>query len=402
MGSVKDMLTSTDGWMGSHDDKYVCANCIEDEALQSVIEDSAEEETCSYCGQNCDRPIAAPLDKVTEHIAMCISRVYTDPVEVLPYESREGGYQGTVYELDELFEEIELWVENEKLMDDIRSSFEQEIWCVRDWLVLSPDQRKVYGWEEFKDAVKHKRRYTFWSMHDPDGEELNPDHMPVAKMLDEIGKTIQTIGLIKSISPGTEIWRVRVHKEKQELKHDEDFTAPPVDKTKQPNRMSPAGVPMFYGAEDYETACLETVDRGNATGKVATGGCFKTVVELHILDLADMPPVPSFFDMTQVDLRDELIFMAEFVRDMSQPIERDGREHIEYVPTQAFTEYIRWMMKTSDGLPIDGICYRSSKNGRRCYVLFCQHDACIDNPKYKVPKQFLRFDPKLLKTEKLS
>jgi hypothetical protein len=53
------------------------------------------------------------------------------------------------------------------------------------------------------------------------------------------------------------------------------------------------------------------------------------------------------------------------------------------VPTQVFTEYVRYHMITYDGKPIDGIRYRSSfdyhdsHGDRGCYVLFFEQDECM-------------------------
>ena len=44
------------------------------------------------------------------------------------------------------------------------------------------------------------------------------------------------------------------------VEKDSDLSSPPLQRAKQPNRMSPAGVPMFYGAEDFDTAFQETFD----------------------------------------------------------------------------------------------------------------------------------------------
>jgi len=401
--SKQDLIRADDiGWMPSYDDKYVCASCIEDPALQEIVERNLEKNACSYCGKRRKRLIAAHLDIVTEHMAECIANVYTDPAKVLPYESSEGGYQGKVYDTQELLEVIGFGIENEKLFEDVCSSFVRDNWAEEDWLVLSPDQRKVYGWETFKRAVKNKRRYTFWSMYDKEEKELDHDYMPVGDMLGEIEETIKKINLIKTVELYTPLWRVRIHRESEKLDKDTDFSSPPIEKAIQPNRMSPAGIPMFYCAEDYETACLETINPSNVQGKVVTGACFESIKKLHILDLTELPPVPSFFDVDNVDLMNDLIFMSEFIIDISLPIKRDGRQHIEYVPTQAFTEYIRWIVKSRDEHAIDGICYKSSKNGKKCYVIFCEQDECINEPRYTTKKQILKFKPNSLKTKNIN
>jgi Zn ribbon nucleic-acid-binding protein len=44
-------------------DKFVCADCFDDDHLKSFIEDSVARRTCSYCGkQSLRKNIAAPID----------------------------------------------------------------------------------------------------------------------------------------------------------------------------------------------------------------------------------------------------------------------------------------------------------------------------------------------------
>ncbi|MDB5605615.1 MAG: hypothetical protein JWP25_2515 [Bradyrhizobium sp.] len=75
----------------SHDDRCVCANCFEDEDLQRFIRHSATQHKCSFCGS---RAKSAPLEEVAGFIEGRMEEFYGKAVEQLPYESREGGYQG--------------------------------------------------------------------------------------------------------------------------------------------------------------------------------------------------------------------------------------------------------------------------------------------------------------------
>jgi hypothetical protein len=54
--------------------------------------------------------------------------------------------------------------------------------------------------------------------------------------------------------------------------------------------------------------------------------------------------------------------------------DRRRKQHIEYVPTQVFTEYVRYHMAAPDGKPVDGIRYLSSWDRRPCVVLFLDAD----------------------------
>lgn len=87
-----------------------------------------------------------------------------------------------------------------------------------------------------------------------------------------------------------------------------------------------------------------------------------------ILDLPNLPRVPTILhelpDSLEYDPRPRLIFLHEISREMSRPIARDDRVHVEYVPTQVVTEYLR-TVTTIDGRRIDGIDTRVRAATRR-------------------------------------
>ena len=62
------------------------------------------------------------------------------------------------------------------------------------------------------------------------------------------------------------------------------------------------------------------------------------------------------------------MFLRRFAEDIVLPIELDGREHIDYVPTQVFTEYLRYAFP---GDSPDGLVFSSARAQGRNYVLFC-------------------------------
>jgi hypothetical protein len=117
---------------------------------------------------------------------------------------------------------------------------------------------------------------------------------------------------------------------------------------------------MMYVPQDAATALAETVDR-EATYVVGEFGIERDVI---ILDLAELPETPSIFyevpDSMEFDPRQRLIFLQEIADEISRPIARDDRVHVEYVPTQVVTEFLR-TVATWNGNRIDGIRYRSSR-----------------------------------------
>jgi hypothetical protein len=95
-----------------------------------------------------------------------------------------------------------------------------------------------------------------------------------------------------------------------------------------------------------------------------------------------LPSYPGIFNgQTQAE-RAPLQFLHRFVRECTQPIAKDGSEHIDYIPTQVVTEFFRHIFTDTEGKRLDGILYPSSKrNGGICCVLFCLNENCTEDNK---------------------
>ena len=101
----------------------------------------------------------------------------------------------------------------------------------------------------------HVRRYTFWTSLDDFVPEYHPDYLPPGRMLAEIKAVVDDLSLIREFPQETQFWRAREPDQGELLTVPECFTSPPLCDAKQPNRMSPAGIPMFYGAETSTPPC---------------------------------------------------------------------------------------------------------------------------------------------------
>jgi hypothetical protein len=157
-----------------------------------------------------------------------------------------------------------------------------------------------------------------------------------------------------------------------------ELGSPLPDVVKFSNRMSPAGVPMFYGAFDEDTVLKEICEK-RANSQIVTIGTFKTLCDFEILDLTSIPNMPSIFDKKKRETRSKILFLQSFVREIQKSIKKDGREHIEYVPTQILTEYYRRIFNTKSREKLMGIFYPSTQNkGRTCCVLFVQNENCYN------------------------
>ncbi len=378
VGYWKDQLLKQQeqGWSSVDPDRMVCAKCFEDYAIQGFIRDCASARKCSYCGRRSKKPIAVPMNDVLELIGEGLGYEYADPAEQNPWD--EGEYVfATMYSRD-LFDEIGPIARNEAVHEEIVEAFGNKTWNEKDLFGLSEDDALRYGWQGFVKAVKYERRYVFLKPKKkkgpPDSDAVTPD-----QMLDRLGEVIKEVGLVRTMKAGMRWFRARVHDPAKEYTSAADLGTAPRKAAVFSNRMSPAGIPMFYGAADVETVVAETYTPTPDKPTTVTVAKFETARDACVVDFTALPPVPSLFDEGRRQLRAPISFLWSFVRDLAKPIQRDGREHIEYVPTQIVTEYLRHVFRTEDGPRVRGVIYQSSRNGGgKCSVLFVGNRQCCD------------------------
>ena len=362
-------------------DEYVCVNCFTDEGLIRFVEENAVANECSFCVSADDEAIAAPIEDVSQHFLGCISREYDLAVNQLGWVGSEGGYVGLHWDgfdlaTDEL--ELEFPQANEgPLLQALFGELFDQDWCRENAYGLDDLERPGYSWEYFKKVVMHQRRYFFLDdAGDPDDlEVLSP-----AEILQTTFEYAQEMGLFKVLPDGSRIIRARWEEGGERHETPGELGPPPEDKATQANRMSPAGIPMFYGCDDEDTALREAA---SGPGFFAFGE-FETVRTAVLLDLTDIPEVPGLFedvpDFQAVDPRRALRFLHHVAGEMSRRIERDDRVHIEYVPTQVVTEFIRARVIWGES-KVDGIRYASSVDeGHASYVFFADQSNVVGTP----------------------
>jgi hypothetical protein len=198
-------------------------------------------------------------------------------------------------------------------------------------------------------------------------------------MLGYIGEIISEVGTVGRIKRGVDLFRVRTHKASIDYHSASDLGTPKPEDADDSNRFSPAGIPMFYGSFDEQTALAEKLGIKNPEKDTATIARFVANKEFLVLDLTNLPKTPSLFDEDKRMFRQSILFLKSFVAESSMPIEKDGREHIEYAPTQVFTEYLRDVYDWG-GKRLDGIVYPSAIiEGKVSCVLFTQAENCCDD-----------------------
>lgn len=370
MGITKRRLEEQEeGRFSVDQDIIVCVDCFENYAIKEFIKDNDTNMACSYCETENE---SCSLHVVMGHIMCCIHTVWSDPANVLPYETREGGWQGNVYDSRDIIDSSGLETNNDKLREYIISSLSND-WCDKSPYSLSESETLLYGWKDFSKFVKTEARNANPSTYYKDNYDMHP-----VQILEELSKITKKLNLIKPIKKTTEIYRVRIVKPDVTLALATELGSPPLDCATVSNRMSPAGISMFYGAFDDRTAILETYN-SSISGSKKVVAKFLPTRDLIVLDLSELPPVPCIFDSNTHAIRPLIMFITDFMEDFTKPISRDDKSHISYVPTQIVTEYFRHIFRTDDNLKLDGIMYPSSKqNDDRAVVLFADNKQCVE------------------------
>jgi len=368
MGRAKDRMMQEEeqGW--SFSDKRICSRCISDKHLKSyVTENCFDDDACSFC----ERSPSADLDDVLTIIGNTVADYYNRAVEEAPWDGAEGGYQGVTYDTSEVVEHIVGGVSRrDDVMDAITESFADDIWVERNMFSLNGEQMYVASWDEFCEAARREAEYG----DDDNPQEQDPDVIHVSEMLDALQEIVQSANLIRTLPADVPIHRVRVHK-RDDVCATSETLGPPPTKAAPTNRMSKAGVSVFYGALERATAALEaSVSMPVDQDLVLTAAAWSSSRPLNVLDLTALPPVPNIFAVSR-DERGANMFLRHFVRSISAPVRHDGRQHIEYVPTQILTNHFRNNVTAPDGSALDGIVYPSARRrGGKSLVMFCSKD----------------------------
>ena len=363
---------------------FVCGDCVSNTFLQQELNSAATGVSCDYCG----RDGAAPIEVLLEAISEAAFSGFTDPVHELPYDSGEGGYLGQILEAWEVMEDVGEWTKNAQLAEDIELAFSDHDWCREDYFRLHERQRLDAAWRGFATQIKYRTRYLF--LQESDGDDDLDNVTPPGRMLKEVEGLLSP--LLKALPKATTLFRVRVLEAGERASKPGELGTPPAKLATLDNRMSPAGIPMFYSAEDEETAVVETFDANLGEARTIAIGEWRLSRDMIVLDLTDLPEIPDPFDRRNRWQAVRLAFIHAFVRDLTQPVDRKSGS-VDYVPTQAVAEHIRWRMRAAQRGQIHGIRYRSSQHdGGVSVVLFAQQENCgplPPEPRWRANEEFV-------------
>jgi hypothetical protein len=379
MGHLKDLHIDEEERGYRHvGDRSVCVDCVGDPDLLTALSPSSDRSNCAYCGrEDLDASMTFSADALLDVIASGIAFEYTHPIDELFWD--EGAYVGEVIDTDDVLHEIGCEIANSNLRIDIINAFLDGQWCRRDYLRLRVDEALLAGWDKFAAQVMHERRYLFLSPVRREGLDMDSEIPDAPETLEGIGRAVLEVGLATRFPAGERWVRARSHYPAN-APLDAAALGPATKEKAAANRMSPAGIPMFYGAREKSTAIAEVSSvPQNSRYPLVTVGTFVSARPAILIDLTGLPSIPSLFDEDRRRLRAPIRFLTEFVKRLAAPTARDGLDHLDYVPTQVVTEWFRHVFTTEVGERVNGIVYPSARaSGGTCCVLFIDRDACTD------------------------
>lgn len=323
----------------------LCASHITDSALRDQLQPVASDlgDPCLLCGLTDVDTVG--LEELVERVMVAVRYFYQPAVEILPYDSREGGYQGPVEDTSDVLRELglrEAFESNvaEQAFDHLVSIVADQAWTVMG--TPGEPEGVLWEWRYFAHTVKHSARFVF-SPSTGSSEHVGGF---LARLTQAY--TADPLGIFTHWKAGTSVFRGRIVSSFGDEKvWDAGTLGPQTGWGAKANRMSPAGISMFYGSLDPQTVIAEISHTSNQTRAVV--GEFRLTTGIHVLDLTRIPRfiTGSKFDPKIRELITMRGFLKDFVAEVSRPVIPDGREHFEYAPTQVLTEFLRYHSGTA-------------------------------------------------------
>jgi len=360
--------------------KEICVDCVHEPALKQVVEENAIEATCSYCGREASDELAGcDADAVMEVIGKAFHTEYSHPDEELPWD--EGEYVGKYFDTWDLLSMLGEDIGDDAFEEDIVEAFGATAWCERDYFQTKEGDALAFSWQRFADVVKYERRYLFLQLDEPDEYAEAHDVTP-AQMLSKLGELVARHDLLRTLPAETKVFRGRARAAGEAFTTASELGTAPREHAFS-NRMSAAGIAVFYGALDRDTAIAEIAPAVSDEKPAVSLGTFATRDDFRVINLAALPAVPSIFDAAARGDRPTLGFLHHFARTVSQSVGNTraaDREVVEFIPTQVVTEYFWHAFGDEyEAGRIDGILYRSARHdGGDCCALFIPHENCLE------------------------
>ena len=392
MGRAKDQLMEEQDRGFAATGRFICQQCVSDEALRATVVDRASaEDECSYCRT----APAASLDDVLGYMLDALRYEYRPASEESPpYDSGEGGYQARGYDLpDLLFGGLDGDFDPPQVYQDVLEAISPylEPWFDRDWYALRPHEQVLASWRRFATLVVRRREFALRPRARRAGDSDEP--IEPEEMLDALGQVISRVpGAYRTLTTRRPLWRARYGPERG-WRTAADLGPPPSSVDAAAGRMNVRGETLFYGAIEPETAVIEK--SRSSERRALSVGPFFPIRPLHLLDLtASRLPIPGIYDAGRHRTRTASMFLHEFAREIAKPVFR--ADSPRYLPTQIVTAYVRTELSAVTGMAADGIAFASSRCPGTNVVLFVDSAGCANRDAPVTGGHLLALDGRLV------
>jgi hypothetical protein len=361
-------------------DGAMCRSHIIDTALAEKLSAAVPEgdDVCVLCAISggSEPSDLVPLREVQRLIMDVFTSLYEPALAAgVPW---EGGWQGAEISdpLEILYQVCEKAIEDrvyDSLVDVLHEAVLEQDWTENRH--PSSLEAAYLAWDQFVEDVRTQSRFIF-PPSDPDLKGVAAPGQRSASFLQSLLPYAEneSLGLVSTVPSGTSFYRGRLVSDDRSRLTTAAELGPAPAKLAAANRMSPEGIPMFYGSATPETAVEEIASHG--TKNYARIGGFKSQQDLRVLDLTKNLEMPSLFAPDTLNQYGALQFFRRFAANVTAPMGPNDHPSLTYVPTQVITEFFRWVPKT----PLDGIKLRSAQNGEDTYVLFFDAERVEDAP----------------------
>lgn len=333
--------------------KHVCADCVNERDIWRLAEGTPARGQCNYCQD--EQKAVLPVAAVQEILYSVVRAYYAEPAQAgTPYD--DGSYLVDPIYTDEVLGNLG-FDPAPVLLEDILEADIVDAWVPAvngHWSDSHEHEVKLGSWSKFSHIVKHHTRFHFQLV----AGDHHFNEIEVADTLEAVAAGLMP--LIRTVAAGTQVYRAR-HLTAAEMKAIDAgaMGAPPKERASA-GRMNPAGISYFYASYDAQTALLEIGDP--QAGRTPVAATFVVNRPLRVVDLSQLPIVPSVFAVDLKDVREEALFLIGFVQSITQPVRKDGQEHIDYVPSQVVCEYLAQAFSIEDGKSLDGLIFPSVVN----------------------------------------
>ena len=332
---------------------FICIDCIGDKYLRNIASKKVELGKCSYCGKN--NPVIR-LNNLAIIVDSYIRKYHEEAETEEVFDDSTGSYVpvSSGISLEEILNfECEI---KEEPAEDLSKTLE-EMYTYKD--DKGKDFYNFYSyypkdfsseeyskkWNDYCRKIKHESRF------------FNESAKELLKRI-LVGKKKEELSILE-IGPTTgiiTIYRARVvysAKSAREIqKNPKELLGSPTPNKAKANRMNPEGIRVFYGAMSEKTTIAEVRP---TVGSLAVVGKFEVIRKLKLIDLSKVGyETLHIFHPNYEEEAQRKKFLRKFQSLISRPI-NPADEPLEYIPTQAISEYVYNTLK------LDGILYGSTQ-----------------------------------------